>query len=244
MPAKASTKPKFHRIVLKISGEALRNDKNNETIDPDVLDRLAIELKSLQKIGTQVAVVVGGGNIFRGLAGARANGTDRTTGDNMGMLATVINGLALMDRLEKAGLEVRVMTAIPMDRIAEPFIQRRATRHLERGRIVIFVAGTGNPYCTTDYAAALRANEIGAHAILKATKVDGVYDKDPMKYSDAKRYTRVSHAEALSKRLGVMDAEAFSLCESNKMPIIVFSMSSPGAIKKAVLGQPIGTIVA
>jgi uridylate kinase len=244
MPAKASTKPKFHRIVLKISGEALRNDKNNETIDPDVLDRLAVELKSLQKIGTEVAVVVGGGNIFRGLAGARANGTDRTTGDNMGMLATVINGLALMDRLEKAGLEVRVMTAIPMDRIAEPFIQRRATRHLERGRIVIFVAGTGNPYCTTDYAAALRANEIGAHAILKATKVDGVYDKDPMKYSDAKRYTRVSHAEALSKRLGVMDAEAFSLCESNKMPIIVFSMSSPGAIKKAVLGQPIGTIVA
>ncbi len=244
MPAKASTKPKFQRIVLKISGEALRNDKTNEAIDPVVLDRLAVELKTLQKIGTEVALVVGGGNIFRGLAGARANGTDRTTGDNMGMLATVINGLALMDRLEKAGLEVRVMSAIPMDRIAEPFIQRRATRHLERGRIVIFVAGTGNPYCTTDYAAALRANEIGAHAILKATKVDGVYDKDPMKYPDAKRYTRVSHAEALSKRLGVMDAEAFSLCEANKMPIIVFSMSTAGAIKKAVLGQPIGTVVA
>jgi len=244
MPAKASTKPKFQRIVLKISGEALRNDKNNEAIDPVVLDRLAVELKTLQKIGTEVALVVGGGNIFRGLAGARANGTDRTTGDNMGMLATVINGLALMDRLEKAGLEVRVMSAIPMDRIAEPFIQRRATRHLERGRIVIFVAGTGNPYCTTDYAAALRANEIGAHAILKATKVDGVYDKDPMKYPDAKRYTRVSHAEALSKRLGVMDAEAFSLCEANKMPIIVFSMGTAGAIKKAVLGQPIGTVVA
>ncbi|NBV56158.1 MAG: uridine monophosphate kinase, partial [Verrucomicrobia bacterium] len=177
MPAAAVKKSKYRRIVLKISGEALRNDASGESIDPAVLDRLAEELKSLRQLGTQVAVVVGGGNIFRGLAGARANGTDRTTGDNMGMLATVINGLALMDRLEKAGLECRVMTAIPMDRIAEPFIQRRATRHLERGRIVIFVAGTGNPYCTTDYASALRANEIGADAILKATKVDGVYDK-------------------------------------------------------------------
>jgi uridylate kinase len=219
MPATTSKKPKYRRIVLKISGEALRNDKTGEAIDSAVLDRLAEELRSIQKIGTQVAVVVGGGNIFRGLAGARSNGTDRTTGDNMGMLATVINGLALMDRLEKAGLEVRVMTAIPMDRIAEPFIQRRATRHLERGRIVIFVAGTGNPYCTTDYASALRANEIGADAILKATKVDGVYDKDPMKFKDAKRYEKISHAEALTKRLGVMDAEAFSLCEANKLPI-------------------------
>jgi uridylate kinase len=244
MPASASQKPKYRRIVLKISGEALRNDATGESIDSAVLDRLAEELRAVQKVGTQVAVVVGGGNIFRGLAGARANGTDRTTGDNMGMLATVINGLALMDRLEKAGLECRVMTAIPMDRIAEPFIQRRATRHLERGRIVIFVAGTGNPYCTTDYASALRANEIGADAILKATKVDGVYDKDPMKHKDAKRFDRVSHAEALQKRLGVMDAEAFSLCEANKLPIIVLSMSEKGAVKKAVLGQRIGTLVA
>jgi uridylate kinase len=243
MPAAAAKKSKYRRIVLKVSGEALRNDATGESIDSGVLDRLSEELKSLRQLGTQVAVVVGGGNIFRGLAGARANGTDRTTGDNMGMLATVINGLALMDRLEKAGLEVRVMTAIPMDRIAEPFIQRRATRHLARGRIVIFVAGTGNPYCTTDYAAALRANEIGADAILKATKVDGVYDKDPMKHKDAKRYDRVSHAEALTRRLGVMDAEAFSLCEANKLPIIVFSMAARGAVKKAVLGQRIGTLV-
>jgi uridylate kinase len=180
MPATSPNQPKYRRVVLKISGEALRNDQTGQTIDSNVLDRLADELKSLKAIGTQVAVVVGGGNIFRGLAGARSNGTDRTTGDNMGMLSTVINGLALMDRLEKSGLDVRVMTAIPMDRIAEPFIQRRATRHLEQGRILIFVAGTGNPYCTTDYAAALRANEIGADAILKATKVDGVYDKDPI----------------------------------------------------------------
>lgn len=244
MATSSSKKPKFRRVVLKISGEALRNDKTGEAIDSNILDRLAEELKSLQSIGTQVALVVGGGNIFRGLAGARANGTDRTTGDNMGMLSTVINGLALMDRLEKSGLEVRVMTAIPMDRIAEPFIQRRATRHLENGRIVIFVAGTGNPYCTTDYAAALRANEIGADAIFKATKVDGVYDKDPMKFKDAKRFTKISHADALHKRLGVMDAEAFSLCEANKMPIIVFSMAERGAMKKAVMGQAIGTLVA
>jgi uridylate kinase len=190
-----------------------------------------------------VAVVVGGGNIFRGLAGARSNGTDRTTGDNMGMLSTVINGLALMDRLEKSGLDVRVMTAIPMDRIAEPFIQRRATRHLEQGRILIFVAGTGNPYCTTDYAAALRANEIGADAILKATKVDGIYDKDPHKHKDAKRFTHITYQDALTQRLGVMDAEAFSLCEANKLPIIVFSMSDRGAVKKVIMGEAVGTFV-
>ena len=197
----------------------------------------------MKDIGTQVAVVVGGGNIFRGLAGARSNGTDRTTGDNMGMLSTVINGLALMDRLEKSGLDVRVMTAIPMDRIAEPFIQRRATRHLEQGRILIFVAGTGNPYCTTDYAAALRANEIGADAILKATKVDGIYDKDPHKHKDAKRFTHITYQDALTQRLGVMDAEAFSLCEANKLPIIVFSMSDRGAVKKVIMGEAVGTFV-
>lgn len=243
MPATSPNQPKYRRVVLKISGEALRNDQTRQTIDSDVLDRLADELKSLKEIGTQVAVVVGGGNIFRGLAGARSNGTDRTTGDNMGMLSTVINGLALMDRLEKSGLDVRVMTAIPMDRIAEPFIQRRATRHLEQGRILIFVAGTGNPYCTTDYAAALRANEIGADAILKATKVDGIYDKDPHKHKDAKRFTHITYQDALTQRLGVMDAEAFSLCEANKLPIIVFSMSDRGAVKKVIMGEAVGTFV-
>jgi uridylate kinase len=238
-----TAKPKYKRVVLKLSGEALRNDKTGESIDSTVLDRLAAELKAVRSLGTQVAVVVGGGNIFRGLAGAQANGTDRTTGDNMGMLATVINGLALMDRLEKHGLDVRVMTAIPMDRIAEPFIQRRATQHLERGRVVIFVAGTGNPYCTTDYASALRANEIGADIILKATKVDGIYDKDPVKYKDAKRYKKVSFAEAISKRLGVMDAEAFSLCEANRIPILVFSMNQKESVRSAVKGENIGTLV-
>jgi uridylate kinase len=238
-----TAKPKYKRVVLKLSGEALRNDKTGESIDSTVLDRLAAELKAVRSLGTQVAVVVGGGNIFRGLAGAQANGTDRTTGDNMGMLATVINGLALMDRLEKHGLDVRVMTAIPMDRIAEPFIQRRATQHLERGRVVIFVAGTGNPYCTTDYASALRANEIGADIILKATKVDGIYDKDPVKHKDAKRYKKVSFAEAISKRLGVMDAEAFSLCEANRIPILVFSMNQKESVRSAVKGENIGTLV-
>ena len=227
MPATSPNQPKYRRVVLKISGEALRNDQTGQTIDSDVLDRLADELKSLKEIGTQVAVVVGGGNIFRGLAGARSNGTDRTTGDN----------------IEKSGLDVRVMTAIPMDRIAEPFIQRRATRHLEQGRILIFVAGTGNPYCTTDYAAALRANEIGADAILKATKVDGIYDKDPHKHKDAKRFTHITYQDALTQRLGVMDAEAFSLCEANKLPIIVFSMSDRGAVKKVIMGEAIGTHV-
>jgi uridylate kinase len=238
-----TAKPKYKRVVLKLSGEALRNDKTGESIDSTVLDRLAAELKAVRSLGTQVAVVVGGGNIFRGLAGAQANGTDRTTGDNMGMLATVINGLALMDRLEKHGLDVRVMTAIPMDRIAEPFIQRRATQHLERGRVVIFVAGTGNPYCTTDYASALRANEVGADIILKATKVDGIYDKDPVKYKDAKRYKKVSFAEAISKRLGVMDAEAFSLCEANRIPILVFSMNQKESVRSAIKGENIGTLV-
>ncbi len=238
-----TAKPKYKRVVLKLSGEALRNDKTGESIDSTVLDRLAAELKAVRSLGTQVAVVVGGGNIFRGLAGAQANGTDRTTGDNMGMLATVINGLALMDRLEKHGLDVRVMTAIPMDRIAEPFIQRRATQHLERGRVVIFVAGTGNPYCTTDYASALRANEVGADIILKATKVDGIYDKDPVKHKDAKRYKKVSFAEAISKRLGVMDAEAFSLCEANRIPILVFSMNQKESVRSAIKGENIGTLV-
>ena len=236
-----NAKPKYRRILLKLSGEALRNGQ--DPIDPAVLDRLAGELKSVRALGAEIAIVVGGGNIFRGLAEAKANGTDRTTGDTMGMLATVINGLALMDRLEKNGLEVRVMTAIPMDRVAEPFIQRRATRHLERGRVTVFVGGTGNPYCTTDYAAALRANEIGADVLMKATNVDGIYDSDPRKNKAAKRYAKISYQEALDKRLGVMDAEAFALCESNRMPILVFSMREPGSILKAVRGESSGTLV-
>lgn len=236
-----TAKPKYRRILLKISGEALRNGE--DPIDPAVLDRLAEELKSVRALGTEIAIVVGGGNIFRGLSEAKANGTDRTTGDTMGMLATVINGLALMDRLEKNGLEVRVMTAIPMDRVAEPFIQRRATRHLERGRVTVFVGGTGNPYCTTDYAAALRANEIGADVLMKATKVDGIYDSDPKKNTSAKRYAQISFQEALDKRLGVMDAEAFALCEANRLPILVFSMGEPGSILKAVRGESSGTLV-
>ncbi len=236
-----TAKPKYRRILLKISGEALRNGE--DPIDPAVLDRLAEELKSVRSLGTEIAIVVGGGNIFRGLSEAKANGTDRTTGDTMGMLATVINGLALMDRLEKNGLEVRVMTAIPMDRVAEPFIQRRATRHLERGRVTVFVGGTGNPYCTTDYAAALRANEIGADVLMKATKVDGIYDSDPKKNKSAKRYAQISFQEALDKRLGVMDAEAFALCEANRLPILVFSMGEPGSILKAVRGESSGTLV-
>ena len=236
-----NAKPKYRRILLKLSGEALRNGQ--DPIDPAVLDRLAGELKSVRALGAEIAIVVGGGNIFRGLAEAKANGTDRTTGDTMGMLATVINGLALMDRLEKNGLEVRVMTAIPMDRVAEPFIQRRATRHLERGRVTVFVGGTGNPYCTTDYAAALRANEIGADVLMKATNVDGIYDSDPRKNKAAKRYAKISYQEALDKRLGVMDAEAFALCESNRMPILVFSMGEAGSILKAVRGESSGTLV-
>ena len=238
-----SATPKYKRVLLKLSGEALKNDKTGEPIDGVILKRLAEDVKEIRALGVQVSIVVGGGNIFRGLAGATNKGTDRTTGDNMGMLATMINSLALMDALEKNGVEVRVQTAIPMDKIAEPFIQRRAIRHFEKGRVVVFGAGTGNPYCTTDYAAALRANEINAEVILKATKVDGIYDKDPMKHADAVKYTRIGYEEALMKRLGVMDAEAFALCQTNKMPILVFSMNETGSIRRAVCGETIGTIV-
>ncbi|MDR2862640.1 MAG: UMP kinase [Puniceicoccales bacterium] len=234
---------RYKRIVLKLSGEALKNHANGHPIDTGILARLATELREIHALGVQIALVVGGGNIFRGLAGMKNNGTDRTTGDNMGMLATVINGLAIMDCLEKHGIPVRVQTAIPMDKIAEPFIQRKAVRHLERGRAVIFVAGTGNPYCTTDYAAALRANEIQADIIFKATKVDGIYNKDPMAHTDAIRYDALGYDEALQKRLGVMDAEAFALCQTNGMPILVFSMNEPGIIRRALLGEKVGTLV-
>ncbi|MDR0535106.1 MAG: UMP kinase [Puniceicoccales bacterium] len=243
MSTSATLQPVHKRIVLKLSGEALKDPKGESPVDTAALSRLAGDIKVLHECGVQTALVVGGGNIFRGLAGARNNGTDRTTGDNMGMLATVINGLAITDCLEKHGIPVRVQTAIPMDKIAEPFIQRKAVRHLEKGRVVVFVAGTGNPYCTTDYAAALRANEIQADAIFKATKVDGIYDKDPMRHSDAIRYEQISYEEALQKRLGIMDAEAFALCQSNRMPILVFSMNEPGAIRRAICGQKVGTLV-
>ncbi len=238
------TLPKYKRIVLKISGEALKNYETGNPFDPQILKNLAEQMKRLHALGVQVCLVVGGGNIFRGLAGAKNNGTDRTTGDNMGMLATTINALAIMDCLEKNGIEVRVQTAIPMDKVAEPFILRKAIRHLEKGRVVIFAAGTGNPFCTTDYAAALRANEVHADIIFKATKVDGIYTADPMKDPKATRYAKLSYEEALMKHLGVMDATAFALCQENKMPILVFSMNEKGSIERAVLGDnKIGTLV-
>jgi uridylate kinase len=234
--------PKFKRIVLKISGEVLKNTKTGDTIDDGILTGICREIKEVHDLGVQVGLVVGGGNIFRGLAGAK-RGTARTTGDTMGMLATVINGLALMDCLEKMGAAVRVQSAIPMEKVAEPFIQRRAIRHFEKGRIVIFVAGTGNPYFSTDTTAALRASEVQADVILKATKVDGVYDKDPMKFPDAKKFEEISFMECIRQRLNVMDSTAFSLCMDNNMPIMVFNMHEEGAIKRAVLGEKIGTLV-
>ena len=203
---------------------------------------MARQIQAVQQLGVETAVVVGGGNIWRGLAGA-GRGMDRTTADYMGMLATVINGMALQSALEQIGVTTRVQTAIEMKNVAESFILRRATSHLERGRVVIFVAGTGNPYFSTDTTAALRASEIGAQVILKATKVDGIYDSDPVKNPDAKRYDQVSYAECLAKRLQVMDSTAFSLCQDNRIPIIVFDMGQPENILRAVRGEPIGTLV-
>ncbi len=234
--------PKYKRIVLKLSGEALKDIENGESLDTAILKKLALELKEVHSMGVQICLVVGGGNIFRGLKGAKS-GVDRTTGDYMGMLATVINGLALMNALESEGVPVRVQTAIPMEKVAEPFILRRAVRHLEKGRIVIFVAGTGNPYFSTDTTAALRASEVGANCLFKATNVDGIYDKDPNKYDDAVRYDKISYLEALEKRLAVMDSTAFSMCMDNKIPIVVFDMNRPGNIKKAIEGDHIGTVV-
>lgn len=234
--------PKYKRIVLKLSGEALKDIENGESLDTTILKKLALELKEVHSMGVQICLVVGGGNIFRGLKGAKS-GVDRTTGDYMGMLATVINGLALMNALESEGVPVRVQTAIPMEKVAEPFILRRAVRHLEKGRIVIFVAGTGNPYFSTDTTAALRASEVGANCLFKATNVDGIYDKDPNKYGDAVRYDKISYLEAIEKRLAVMDSTAFSMCMDNKIPIVVFDMNRPGNIKKAIEGDHIGTVV-
>lgn len=236
-------KPKYNRVILKLSGEVLRNTKDGEPIDAKILLNICEEVKKVASIGIQVGLVIGGGNIFRGLSGAQMRGVDRTTGDYMGMLSTIINGLAFMDCLEKLDVTVRLQSAIPMDKLAEPFILRRATRHLERGRVVIFAGGTGNPYFSTDTCAALRASEINADILLKATKVDGIYDKDPNKHEDAVKYDQLEYIDALRDRLNVMDSTAFSLCMENKMPILVFSMHEPGSILRAVLGEKIGTLV-
>jgi uridylate kinase len=232
----------YKRVVLKLSGEALREKGARENISPQIVQELAKQIAEVKKLGIQLAIVIGGGNIWRGLT-ASHGGMNRATADYMGMLATVINGLALMSALEDLGLTVRVQTAIEMNNVAEPFILRRATRHLEVGHVVIFVAGTGNPFFSTDTTAALRANEIGADVILKATKVDGVYDKDPVKFPDAVRYEHLTYSEALAKRLQVMDSTAFSLCMDNKMPIIVFDMTRPDNIPLAVRGERVGTLV-
>lgn len=235
--------PKYKRIILKLSGEVLRNTTDGDPIDAKILEDICKEVKKVYDIGVGIGLVIGGGNIFRGLNGAEMRGVDRTTGDYMGMLATVINGLALMDCLEKLGVTVRLQSAIPMDKLAEPFILRRATRHLERGRVVIFAGGTGNPFFSTDTAAALRASEINADMLMKATKVDGIYNKDPHKYDDAVKYGHVPYIDALRERLQVMDSTAFSLCMENKMPILVFSMQESGSIYRAVMGEDIGTRV-
>jgi uridylate kinase len=242
MAAGAGTaRPAYRRIVLKISGEALAGNQGYG-IDPLMLERVAGELGEVTALGVQVAIVIGGGNIFRGVA-ASADGMDRATADYMGMLATVINALALQDALEKAGLQTRVLSAIEMRAVAEPYIRRRAIRHLEKGRVVIFAAGTGNPFFTTDTAGALRAVEIGADAIMKATKVDGIYSADPKKDANAHYLPRVTYIDALNQRLQVMDTTAISLCMENALPIVVFDLTRPGNIRRIVLGEPVGSIV-
>ncbi len=244
MPKSASRKekPKYKRILLKLSGEALRTKGSHETISPEIVHRMAEGIHAVHKMGVEIGIVIGGGNIWRGLS-ASHRGMERTTADYMGMLATVINGLAIQAQLEDLGINTRVQTAIRMDAVAEPFIRRRSVKHLEEGRIVIFVAGTGNPFFSTDTAAALRANEIGADVILKATKVDGIYTADPMKDPKAKKYAKITHREAMEKRLSVMDSTAFSLCLDNRMPIIVFDLFSPNNLKNVVLGKNVGTLV-
>lgn len=232
---------KYGRILLKLSGEALAGDKGHG-ISLEVLNTISGEVKELIEMGVEVAIVIGGGNIHRGVAGATV-GMDRTTSDHMGMLATVINSLALQDSMERHGVNTRVLTAIDMQEIAEPYIRRRAVRHLEKKRVVIFAAGTGNPYFTTDTAAALRANEIDAHVIMKATKVNGIYDKDPMKFKDAVKIDKLKFMDVLNKGLQVMDSTAISLCMDNEIDILVFNMFEKGNIKRAVMGDNTGTIV-
>jgi uridylate kinase len=238
---KKAMRPKYSRILLKLSGEAL-GGAAGVGIAAEAVRDMAKQIKEVRDLGVQVVIVVGGGNIFRGLSGSE-RGTERATGDYMGMLGTIINALALQDALEKIGAATRVQSAITMAQIAEPFIRRRAVRHLEKGRVVIFGGGTGNPYFSTDTAAALRANEIGAEVILKATKVDGIYDSDPKLNPKAKRFSQIRYIEALQKQLKVMDSTAFSLCMDNHMPIIVFDFFKPHNLKRVVLGDRVGTLV-
>jgi len=234
-------KPLYRRVLLKISGEALMGDREYG-LDPDMVSRVASEIRAVCEQGVEVSVVIGGGNIFRGVSGA-TTGMERATADYMGMLATVINCLAMQNALERCGVTTRVQSALHIHAVCEPYIRRRAIRHMEKGRVVIFAAGTGNPYFTTDTAATLRANEMTCEAIFKGTKVDGVYDKDPNKFPDAKRYDHVSYDEALAKRLGVMDASAIALARDNKMPIIVFSLDEPGGFRGILAGEGTYTTV-
>lgn len=231
----------YKRVLIKLSGEVLMGD-TAFGIDPDTINGLAKELIEVQQAGVELAIVIGGGNIFRGNMGT-ASGMDRASADYMGMLATMMNGIALQDAIERHGANVRLISALQVKEIAEPYIRRRAVRHLEKGRILIFAAGTGNPYFTTDTAASLRAMEIQADAVLKGTKVDGVYTADPAKHADAKRYDTLTFTEALTKRLGVMDATAISLCRDNQMPIVVFDVTTPGQMLKIVSGHAVGTMV-
>ena len=236
-----SSKPRYQRVLLKLSGEALAGDKAFG-ISPEVIDRIAKEIRSVHELGVQIAIVIGGGNIFRGIAGT-AQGMDRATSDYMGMLATVLNSLALQDCLEKLDVYTRVMSAIEMHELCEPYIRRRAVRHLEKNRVVIFAAGTGNPYFTTDTAASLRAMEVNAEVIMKATKVDGVYDDDPVTNPKAKMYKRLDYLDVLKDNLKVMDSTAISLCMDNNLPLLVFNLNTPENFRRVILGEDIGTIV-
>ncbi len=238
---KSQPETKYKRVLLKISGEALMGDQGYG-LHPPTVARIAQEVKSVHDLGIEICMVIGGGNIFRGLQGS-AQGMERTTADYMGMLGTVMNALAMQAALEAEEIYTRVISAIPMDQVCEPYIRRRAVRHLEKGRVCIFAAGTGNPYFTTDTAATLRANEMNCEVILKGTKVDGVYDKDPVKHTDAKRYATVSYDEVLSKRLGVMDASAIALARDNNLPIIVFSLDEPGGFRAILSGKGTYTTV-
>lgn len=233
---------KLTRVLLKLSGEALSGGPDGKSVEPETLAAISEELAEVRALGCEIGIVIGGGNIFRGLKGS-ANGMDRTAADHMGMLATVINGIALQDALEKAGVDTRVMSALDIEAVCEPYIRRRAVRHLEKGRVVIFVAGTGNPYFSTDTAAALRAMEIRADALCKATKVDGIYDKDPTKHDDATMVPRLSYDRFLMDRVGVMDATAVALCRDNNLPIRVFQLAQRGNIKRVVMGADVGSLV-
>lgn len=239
--AASDAEPKYKKVLLKLSGEALQGEQGYG-ISAEVLETISNEIAEVSRLSIEIAIVIGGGNIFRGVAGA-SKGIDRSTGDYMGMLATVMNALALQDSLEKKGVHTRVQTALNIERVAEPYIRRRAVRHLEKGRVVLFAAGTGNPFFTTDTAATLRALEIGADLILKATKVDGVYDKDPLEFDDAVKFKKLTYMDVLKNELKIMDATAISLCMQGKIPIIVFNLFESGNIKNVIMGSEIGTIV-